>query len=151
MAGSSPAMTTESVSAFFRQVLEEFPEALVVVAAVGNEPEHGQEFLRLEIALGATDLTLARPLLAQVDHLLGKELKCWRHADTVLGGELFLAQLLAVEIRDLARSDDVELQNLEVLFDVGLDLRLGEIDEVGLAAIRAAAQFPDHRQPLALR
>src|SRR5215468_6560507 len=131
-------------------LLEKVPEALLLVAAFGDEPEHGQEFLRLEIALGAAGFALARPLLAQASRALGKELKRRRDADAVLGRHLLFAQALAVEIGDLARPDDVELKNLEMLPDIGLDLRLREVDQVRLAAIRAAAQLPDHRQPLSL-
>ena len=54
----------------------------------------------------------------------------------------FLRQLLAVEIRHLARADDVELQDLEALLDESLDLGLGEIDQVGFLAIGTAAQLP---------
>ena len=64
----------------------------------------------------------------------------------------FLGQLLAVEIGDLARADDIELQQMSnPLLDDSLDLGPGEIDQVHLLAIGAAAQLPHDGEALALR
>src|SRR5262249_52947152 len=61
-----------------------------------------------------------------------------------------LRELLAVEVGHLAGADDVELQDLEALPNVVCDLRLGEIDEMRLLAIGAAAQLPHDGEALAL-
>ena len=69
--------------------------------------------------------------------------------DAVLARQFLLGDLLAVEIGDLAVTPHVELDDVEMLFDIVGDLRLGEIDPVGFAAIGAAALLPDDGEPLA--
>src|SRR6185437_7513816 len=64
--------------------------------------------------------------------------------------QFFLGQLGAVEIRDLERTDDVELQYLEIRPDVVGDSRLREINEMRLLAIRATLQLPHDGETLAL-
>ena len=49
----------------------------------------------------------------------------------MLPGQLLLGQFLAVEIDDLARADDVELQDLEIRTRETLDIRTRQIGSSG--------------------
>ena len=56
-----------------------------------------------------------------------------------------------VEIRDLARAEHVELEDVETRLDVAADRRVGEIDLVHLEAVRAAALIPEDGKAPPLR
>src|SRR6185436_15616237 len=55
----------------------------------------------------------------------------------------------AVEIRHLARPDDIELENFEIRLDVILDVRAREIDQMRFPAIGATTQLPHDGEALA--
>src|SRR6516225_6326156 len=82
--------------------------------------------------------------------MIREELDGRRVVHAVFRGELFLAELLAIEIGDVVRADNVEFDNLETGPDIGLNVTLREIDQMGLPAIGAAAQLPHDRTPLAV-
>src|SRR6266852_437986 len=79
-----------------------------------------------------------------------EELECRRIADAVFSRDLLFRQLIAVEVGHLARADDVELQDLEIRAHELGDVAAGEIDEMGLPAVRAAPELPHHGEPLSL-
>src|SRR5262249_22568632 len=58
---------------------------------------------------------------------------------------------LAIEISDDAGAVDIELDDLEMAADIGFDMLLREIDEMGILAIRTAALLPYHGELFAAR
>ena len=131
-----------------RARLHEVDKAFVLVSPLAHIAEHGEEIVRPEIAGNARHLALRRRLLFQAVERVREELEGRREAHTVFGGELLLRQFLAVEIRHLTRTDDVELQHLEIRLHIVGNPRLREIDEMRFLAIRAAAQLPHDRKTL---
>ena len=112
--------------------------------------KHGQEVKRPQVAGHAGDLDLlAATGFFETVRGFGEELDGRRVTNVIQLGQFLLRHHLAVEVRHFARDFDVELHDIEVGFDVVADLGDGEVDEVHLAAIGAALQFPDNGEPLA--
>src|SRR5262249_57472989 len=104
--------------------------------------------VRPQIAGNADHLTLlARESLEAFGGAL-KELYGGGEMNVVFRRQLLLGQHLAVEVGDLERPQHVELQDVEIVAHERGDVRTREIDQVGIAAVRAAAQLPHNRKVL---
>src|SRR5262249_15058546 len=113
-----------------------------MVTFLAHVAEHGEEIVRPQIAGDAGDLALGGVAVLEPGGVLREELDGRRETHAVARRELLLAELAAVEISHLARADDVELEDIEVLLHEGRDVGAREVDQMRLAAIRAAAQLP---------
>src|SRR5262249_1613876 len=111
--------------------------------------EHGEEIVRPQIAGDAGDLALGGVAVLEPGGVLREELDGRRETHAAARRKLLLAELAAVEISPLARADAGELADLELLLHEARDVGAREVDQMGLAAIRAAAQLPHHGKALA--
>src|SRR5690606_26174788 len=124
-------------------------EGLIAIGLLAHETKHREEIIGPQIARRARHFPFLRLAMLERGGLLIKELEGRREADAIFRGKVLLGQFLAVEILDLARTDDVELQDNEVAFDIVADVVASEIDEVRFLAVRAASKLPHHDKALA--
>jgi glutamine amidotransferase len=122
-----------------------------LVALLAHEAEQREEIIRAQIAGRARDLTLLRLLLGKAGRGLGEELEGRRETHAIFRRQRFFRNFLAVEVRHLARSDDVELQHLEIALHVFLDVGTREVHQMRFLTVGAAAQLPHDGETLGHR
>src|SRR5947209_16610988 len=98
-------------------------EALGLVSLLAHEAEQREEIVRAHVPGCACDLALVRHLLGKARCGLREKLERRRESYSIFRRQRLLGHLRAVEIRHLARPDDIELQDPGIGFDLLLDTR----------------------------
>ncbi len=122
-----------------------------LVTLLADITEHREKFRGLRQARHTRDLPRLPGQLRKAIGLLRKKLDRGRAAYVVSRAQRFFGERSAAKIGHAARAENVEMKNLEIIANVGFDLRVHHVDLVHALARRTSLQAPHDREALALR